>query len=139
MRRINAWPGIAHGYEDTIGLVLLGADQQISHTSLDQAHCFHRAQDQIQDDLLQLNTISLNGNQRVRKGGLDRHSIFGDCCSRQYNHLVDRFIQIKAMLSRRRFLDVVTDPVDEVSGSIGVAHDTDERPSDVAHVRRLLV
>ena len=40
------------------------------------------------------------------------------------------------MLSRRRFLDVITDPVDDVSGSIGIAHDTVERFPDFAQVWR---
>ena len=43
------------------------------------------------------------------------------------------------MLSRRRFLDVITDPVDDVSSPIGVAHDTAERFPDVAEVWRLLI
>ena len=106
---------------------LLGADQQLSSPRLDRAHCFNRVQDQVQDDLLQLNTIPLNGKQSVRKPGLDRDTILGDCASRQYNHLIDRRIEIKTLLSRRRFLDVITDAVDDVSGSIGIAHDAAER------------
>ena len=42
-------------------------------------------------------------------------------------------------LSRRRFLDVITDPVDDVSGAIGIAHDAAERLPDLAQVRRLHV
>ena len=86
-----------------------------------------------------LNTIPLNGKQPLRKAGLDRDSILGDCASRQYNHLVDRLIEIKTILSRRRFLDVITDPVDDISGSIGIAHDTVKRFPDFAQVGRLLV
>lgn len=48
--------------------------------------------------------------------------------SRQHDHL----IEIKTMLSRRRFLDVITNPVDDQPRSIGIAHDTAERFPDLA-------
>src|SRR5277367_1386034 len=59
MLRINAWPSIAHRDADTICLALLAADQQLSRPLIDPAHCFGRVQDQVQNDLLQLNTIPL--------------------------------------------------------------------------------
>jgi hypothetical protein len=62
MFRINARPRIAHGYANAAGLGLLGADRQFSCPRLGRAHCFDRVQDQVQDDLLQLNTISLDGS-----------------------------------------------------------------------------
>ena len=60
MRRIDAWPGIAHCHKDTC-VVLLGADQQLSCPFLCRAHCFDRVQEQVQDHLLQLNAIAVNG------------------------------------------------------------------------------
>src|SRR5215831_9266275 len=66
MRRINTRPGIAHGHEDAY-LVLLGADHQLSRPFLYRAHCFGRIQDEVQQDLLQLNAIPLNGKQSVGK------------------------------------------------------------------------
>src|SRR5215472_3465678 len=39
IHRINARPGIAHGHEDA-RLALLGADQQLSRSLLNRAHCF---------------------------------------------------------------------------------------------------
>ena len=88
---------------------------------------------------MQLNTIPLNGSQPLRQAGLDGNSILGDCASRQHNHLIDRLIEIKTMLSRRRFLDVITNPVDDDSRAVGIAHDTAERFPDLAQVWRLLV
>src|SRR6516225_8607695 len=41
IRRINARPGIAHGHEDAC-LILLGADQQLSCSLFNRAHCFSR-------------------------------------------------------------------------------------------------
>src|SRR5262249_11982969 len=69
-------------------------------------------------NLLQLNAIPANRKQSVRKPGLDGDAVSGNYASRQYNHLIDRGIKIKPFLSRRRFLHVLTDAVDDVSGSI---------------------
>ena len=77
-----------------------------------------------------MNTIALNGKQPVSKPGLDRDTILGDCVSRQYNNFIDRRIKIKVILSRRRLLDVITDPVGDISSSIGIAHDAGERLPD---------
>ena len=63
----------------------------------------------------------------VRKPSLDEHAVPGDYASRQYNHLID-LVKIKTVASRGRFLDVVTDSVDDISGSIGIAHDTTGAP-----------
>ena len=41
----------------------------ISLPLLDRAHCFDRVQDQIEDDLLQLNTIAANGSHARRETG----------------------------------------------------------------------
>src|SRR6516162_11714784 len=41
IRRMNARPGIAHGHEDAC-LILLGADQQLSCSLFNRAHCFSR-------------------------------------------------------------------------------------------------
>jgi hypothetical protein len=75
--------------------------------------------------------------QSVRKPGLDRNAIPEDYASRQCNHLIDCRIEIKTLLSRRRRLDVLTDAVDDVSGSIDIANDTGECLPDLAQVRRL--
>ena len=82
MLRIDARPRVAHRDEDAICPALLGADQQLTRPLVDRAHCFGRVQDQVQEDLLQLNTIPLNGSQPLRQAGLDGNSIVGDCGSR---------------------------------------------------------
>ena len=70
MCRVNARSGIAHGHENAV-VVLFRADQQLSCYRLNRAHCFDRVQDQVQDNLLLLNTIALNGSQSLCKDGLD--------------------------------------------------------------------
>src|SRR6516164_391462 len=136
MRWIDAWPGIADGHEGA-WLVLLGADRQLSCPLLYRAHCFSRVENQVQQDLLQLNAIPQNRKQSIRKPGLDRNAIpLGDAL-RQYEHFVDRRIEIKAFLSRWRFLDVITHPSDDVPSSVRVPDNTTERFSGLTQIRRI--
>jgi hypothetical protein len=115
MRRMDARPGIGHCHQDAC-VAFFAADQQVSCDGLNRAHGFNRVQDQIQNHLLQLNAIPLNGKQSVRKPGLDRDAIPDDSASRQHNDLIDCRIKIKTFLSRWRFLHLLTDAVDNLSG-----------------------
>ena len=72
----------------------------------------------------------------LRKPHFERDPMHGDCALRQFDYLGDCLIQIKTILSRRRFLGVSPDTVDDVAGSISVAHDTPERFSDFAQIWR---
>jgi hypothetical protein len=54
---------------------------------------------------LQVSEVVIAGAARTPIGSFIR----GDCPSRQRDHLVDRLVQIKTTLSRRRFLDVIAD------------------------------
>src|SRR5262245_65058125 len=74
MRRINTRSGIAHGHEDAC-LLLLGADQQLSCPRLYRTHGLSRIQHEVQQDLLELNAVPLNGKQTLRKPGLDGDAI----------------------------------------------------------------
>jgi hypothetical protein len=138
MLPINARPRVTHCHVHAVCLALLGADHQRPWPLFEGAHCFDRIQNQVQDDLLQLNTISLNGKRPLHKVGIYRNSILGDCASRQSNHLIDGLTEIKANLLRSLFLDVITDPVDDLSGSIGIAQDAVEGFSNLTQIRRLL-
>src|SRR6516162_7748619 len=136
MRWIDARPGIADGHEGTC-MVLLGADHQLSCPLLYRAHCFSRVENQVQQDLLQLNAIPQNRKQSIRKPGLDRNAIpLGDAL-RQYEHFVDRRIEIKAFLSRWRFLDVITHSSDDVPSSVRVPDNTIERFPGLIQIRRI--
>src|SRR5215813_10621422 len=133
MRRINTRPGIAHGHEDAC-LVLLGADQQLSCPRLYRNHCFSGVQDEVQQDLLELNAISFNRKQYIRKLCTNRNAIPVGYALRQYKNLIDCRIKIETHHSRRRFLHLLTNTVDDVSGSISIANDTGERFPDLAHI-----
>src|SRR5258706_7986435 len=99
--------------------VVFGADQQLSCGALNRAHRFDRVEDQVHDDLLQLNAIPLNETLSVGKAGLDRDSIDRNFALEQCNHFGDRTVEIKMIPSLLRFLDLVADPVDDLSTSIG--------------------
>ena len=100
LRPIDARSGIAHGHENAC-VVLLSADQQLPWTRLNRAHCFNRVEDQVQQDLLKLNPISVDGGRPLREASLDRDSVLDDCASRQSNNLVDCLTEIKTLLLRR--------------------------------------
>src|SRR6516165_4019504 len=136
MRWINALPRIAYGDEDAC-LILLGADQQLSYPLLSRAHCFSRVQYQVQQDLLQLNAIPKDRNQSIRKPGLDRNAIPVGHALRQYEHFVDRRIEIKAFLSRWRFLDVIAHSSDDVPSSVRVPDNSIERFPGLIQIRRI--
>jgi len=68
---INAWPRITHGHENATGLGLLGADQQLPWPCLNRAHGLDRVQDQVQHNLLQLNTVSLDREKPLGEASLD--------------------------------------------------------------------
>jgi hypothetical protein len=51
---------------------------------------------------------------------------------RQGNHISDRLIKIKTLLSWRSFPDVIPDAVEDISRSIGIINDAGERFPDLA-------
>ena len=56
---------------------------------------------------------------------------------RQYDHFVGRRIEIKTLLSRRRLLDVITHPSDDVLSSVRVPYNASERFPRLIQVRRI--
>jgi hypothetical protein len=58
---------------------------------------------------------------------------------RANTRLIDRVVKIEVGLSRRRFPDLIPDPVDDLSGSIGSAYDTAELFLDLAQAGRLMI
>src|SRR6516162_11846547 len=100
-------------------------------------HCFNRVQDQVQDDLLKLNAISLNEKRPVRKPNADRDAIPDNYVLRQCYHFIDCRIEVKALVSRRRFLDVIPDAINDLCGSVDIADETIECGVDLVRLRRL--
>ena len=69
--------------EHGVDFIRDGFDRALRKSFLNRAHCFDGVQDQVQDDLLQLNTIRLNVRQPLGEAGLDRDAILDDCALRQ--------------------------------------------------------
>src|SRR5215475_5419548 len=133
---INAGPRIPYGYEGAC-LILLGADQQPSRPFLNRAHCFSRVQYQVQQDLLQLNAIPHNQKQSLCKPSLDRNAIPVNHALRQYNHFTGSRIEIKTLRSRRRLLDMITHPSDDVLSPVRVPYNASERFPGLIQVWRI--
>ena len=54
---------------------------------------------------------------------LHRDAVPHRFATRELNHLADRFVDLQAVLPRRRFLDKVTDPVGHLGRSIAILDD----------------
>jgi hypothetical protein len=98
----------------------------------------NRVQNQVQDDLLQLNTIPRDRKQPLGEAGLERDSVLDNFASRQSDYFADRGIEIETIVPRTCLPDVVAGPADDVSGSIGIAHDAAECFPDFSQVWRAL-
>src|SRR6185436_15361829 len=55
--RVDTDAGIAHAHAHTIALLVLGSDQQLPRPIVHGGHRIRGVADQVQDDLLELNTI----------------------------------------------------------------------------------
>ena len=74
---------------------------------------------------MQLNTIALQSELILLRETARTETLFSDDrASRHYDDLVDRLIDVKRLLSRRRFLDVLAHAADDIFRSIGVPYDT---------------
>src|SRR5262249_56592875 len=93
--------------------------------------------DQVQDHLLQLDSISLNERQAVRQLSLHRNTVLRRFASGQRNNLEDRIIYCYAILACRCLLDQRSYPVDDLDGSIAVLADTTEGLPDLLGIWRL--
>jgi len=129
-------PESPQGHEGAC-LVRPGADQQLSSSLLDRAHCFSRVKKQIQQDLLQLNAISKNRKQHFRKPSLDRNAIPDGHTLRQTITSLIAALRSKRCFRGGAFLILLPDPIDDLSGSICVRNNAGERFPDLTQVRRL--
>ncbi len=54
-------------------------------------------------------------------------------------HFIDRFIKVKTLPLGRHFLDVITNPVNDISGSIGIEHYALKRLFHFTQIRGLKI
>src|SRR5260221_12590861 len=63
--RIDTHSRILHGQADTIVFASFGSDHQLPRSIVDAAHRVCGVQEQVQDDLLKLDTIACDGRRAV--------------------------------------------------------------------------
>ena len=63
---------------------------------------------------------------------MDRNPVPESHALRQYDHFDDCRVEIKTLFSRWCFLYLLSNAIDDISDSIGIANDTGERFPDLA-------
>jgi hypothetical protein len=124
-----------HCDQHIVRLALPGADRQLARVPLDRAHRFHGIQDQIQDDLLQLNTIAVN-EQRPLQSGPDQNPILCDCALHHLDNLIDRLVEVERLASWRCLLDVLAHAINDAFGPVGIPDNAGERLFDFGQIWR---
>src|SRR5262249_60290556 len=97
----------------------------------------NRVDNQVEQDLLQLNPISVDTRQTFRQLRSRRDAILQNLSTGQGYDLKHRLIDLHVLLPRRRLLDKGPDTVDDVAGLLAGADDTAERLPDLLQIRRL--
>src|SRR5580704_5502100 len=134
--RVQSRSRILHHDQHAIRFGWSGGDEQLSRPFRDLAHCLDRVDDEIEDDWLQLYTISFDERQPLPECRLYRRAILRRLTTGELDHLADRRVHVYPLLPRRRFLDELADSADDVAGAMGVLDDTAERLPDLLQIRR---
>src|ERR1700730_5443830 len=85
--RLKTHPRILHGQAHTITFVSFGSDHQLPQTLVDAAHRVQGVPEQVQDDLLKLDTIACDRRKVVGKLRSQNHPASLELAQRQCNHL----------------------------------------------------
>ena len=127
---------IHHRNPHAAGFGFPGADQQISRSLADAAHCLDGVDDEVQDHLLQLDAIAVNERQTVRELRPHRNAVLHRFAAGELNHFADRRVEVHAVLLGRRLPHEGTDAGDNVAGSLAGLNDTIERLPHLLEIRR---
>ena len=98
-----------------------------------EADIAYGVEDQVKDDLLQLNSVCLNGRS-FGEFQLDSDFVVLRFATRQSNDLQDRLINVQAVFVRRRFLDKGADSIENVCGTIAVGHNATQCLAHLVHI-----
>ena len=74
-QRVDAQPGVPHGHTHTVVVLSLGPDRQLPRAIGHLAHRFDRVEQQVQDDLLELDTIASDERKVVGKLCLENDAV----------------------------------------------------------------
>src|SRR4029077_1665089 len=94
--------------------------------------------DQVEDHLLQLDSISANGRQALRETRLQRNAILGDFAAGQRSNFEDRCINLYLLLPKRRFLEERSNATNDIAGRRSVRNDAIESMSNSLKAGRRL-
>ena len=99
---VEAHASIPHGQAHTLAIFPFGSDQQLPRPIVHARHRVGGVADQVQDDLLELDTVAGDGREIVGKLRLKNDPVSLKVAQRQRNDLSGSFVQIKRL--RREFL-----------------------------------
>src|SRR3984893_772022 len=135
--RFQSRARIAYGDEHAVRRVQTRVDQQLARSLADLAHRFDGVHDQVQDHLLQLDSISPDARQTVRELGLQQDAMPPHLAPCQGDRFEDRFVDVQAGLPRRELLDEGANAADDFAGLIACLDDMIECIPDLLEVRWL--
>src|SRR5260370_6451898 len=126
--RVQSRSRILHHDQRALRFGWSGGDEQISRPFRDLAHCLDSVDDEIEDNLLQLYTISFDERQTLPEYRLYRRAILCRFATRELDHLADRLVHVHPFLSWRCFLYELADSADDAPGAMGVLGDFAKSP-----------
>ena len=94
---------IPHYNEYAARCIRLRADPQLARALADASHCFDGVDDQIEEHLLQLNAVPLNGRQVVCELELERDTAPEQFAAGQGDDLENGLVDVQPILLRRHF------------------------------------
>src|SRR5215475_11727953 len=95
--RAYAWSRVSHGDGDVGRPVHQSADRHFAWTLSTLRQCLNGVHNQIQNHLLQLNSISFDERQSLCKLRMYRDAVLHRLAARKLNHFVDRAIELRTL------------------------------------------
>src|SRR6185437_12810681 len=95
--RYEADAGILDAQSNAVVLVSFDPDRQMSCTIVNADHRVRRVADEVQDNLLKLNTIAHDWRKAVDKLGLKVDSVSLEFANHQGDHLLRRLVQVNGL------------------------------------------
>ena len=119
--RIDTDAGILHAQTHMIISFSLGSDQELPGAVLNTNHRVGSIAEQVQGDLLQLDTISDDGREVLGEFRTQNYPIPLKIAQRQRNHLSGGLVQIQRLQREFLLAKQSTQPRDHIRGAVAVA------------------
>src|SRR5690349_4015174 len=121
--RSEADSDIFDGNAHPIPLIPFGSDEQISRAIFDGGHRVRSISYQVEDDLLELNTIARDWREIVRQLRPQNHLTPLEIAQRQGNHLSRGLVQIEGLQREFLLTEQGTQSRDHIRGAVAIAND----------------